>query len=606
MSVGFELAGGDALAAAVGYALLAVLGFTRLGRANVRTLGLSYLVGWSVLGCALSVLLIAGAPFAVATDVIAASVIVAGCVVVRRRWPVEALALLPRSKAWLAWLASALGGLVVGSVVVSTAVVASTTEWNPAGDWDATWFWIPKAASIYYAHGLDPAAWRTLNHPEYPPLIPVMDALTFSFGGGFHPSLIMVQQTLLGISFLLAALALLTKVIPSWIAYPSVAVVATAPWFFSRIQTPMPDQTVAYLVTAGAIASLGWLHDGRRRWLILALVFLAAASLSKLEGGFWSAALALVVIAVGIVVHRRQGLVAAILLAPLALIELWRAWLTAHGLRTSNPDYSLTSLLHPSFLAGRTARLSYATTAVAHTAEHLLTSAAGPGPVMVPLIAAVALATRRRPAVAVAAVAWTLLAGMALLAIYWIGRPSIVWYFDVTGTRVEPTFVAAALILSALVVGLAIQTDTTPRQPRVLQPRQIWRPLDRLATVLTHRDPRAAGALGTVAAILVGLGVFVIADARPTFSRNGAVDVGALNHEIVSQFLYGFLAGGYPLTAHVSCRSSSADNLQFGCFVTTTNRAHPSEEPAWNLGVTCLPVSIESPRCFSSNGEALQ
>ena len=78
-----------------------------------------------------------------------------------------------------------------------------------AGFWDAVDFWLPKAQAIYYGHGIPADAWASIKHPEYPPLLPTLDAAIFHFTGGFHPSVLPLQAVLLGIAFLLAMLALL-------------------------------------------------------------------------------------------------------------------------------------------------------------------------------------------------------------------------------------------------------------------------------------------------------------------------------------------------------------------------------------------------------------
>ena len=79
-----------------------------------------------------------------------------------------------------------------------------------------------------------------------------MNAVTFHFVHGFHPSLLPVQQVLLGVSFLLAAFALLDRYVPRWISLPSLALLVTAPWFWWRMQSILPDQTLAYLLSLAA------------------------------------------------------------------------------------------------------------------------------------------------------------------------------------------------------------------------------------------------------------------------------------------------------------------------------------------------------------------
>ena len=157
--------------------------------------------------------------------------------------------------------------LAVGALVA--LVTAVRGEWNPAADYDAFWFWLPRAETIFYAHQLDPGLWSQFAHGEYPPLMPVMTAMTFAFTGGFHPSLLPFQQALLGIAFLLAVLALLDRFVPRWLSVPMLALLGTAPWFWGKLESPMPDQTLAYLIALAALACVLWLCEPAPAWLAL-------------------------------------------------------------------------------------------------------------------------------------------------------------------------------------------------------------------------------------------------------------------------------------------------------------------------------------------------
>ena len=142
--------------------------------------------------------------------------VVGGCVFYRVRKPPALSAAreaVPRFRgvSLIAAVPALLGAAMISISSLAALSVAVKGQLY-SGYLDSFDFWIPKAETIYYAHGLDPGVWSTIHHPEYPPLVAVMDALTFHFVGGFHPSVLPFQTTLLGGAFLLSALALVDRV----------------------------------------------------------------------------------------------------------------------------------------------------------------------------------------------------------------------------------------------------------------------------------------------------------------------------------------------------------------------------------------------------------
>jgi hypothetical protein len=266
-----------------------------------------------------------------------------------------------------------------------------------------------------------------------------MIAMTFAFVGGFHPALLPFQQALLGVAFLLGALALLDRLAPRWLSVPALALLGTAPWFWAKLESPMLDQTLAYLIALAALACVIWLREPHPAWLALGLLFLAAAALTKLEGVLSGAALAVAIVGASLVQYRRAGARAAVLLLGPAVILVWRVWLSAHGLRGSSPDYDLAKLLDPGFLDGRAARLRYALHWMGVNVDRMfghalpLASFGSSGRTETALLVAglivlLVLAGRRAPAIAAAIGVWVVLAYAGIAVIYWIGRPAIVPY----------------------------------------------------------------------------------------------------------------------------------------------------------------------------------
>ena len=153
-----------------------------------------------------------GVPVRLPTILLAAASLVLAGVLVGRRTPAVVARSARHSRHPLA-LAAAFCGAAIVAVEAIAALVVSLTDWDP--DFDFVNFWGPRAATIYYFGGLHASSWGAFPHQEYPPLGPAMNAVTFHFTHGFHPSLLPVQQTLLGIAFLLAVFVLLDRYVPS-------------------------------------------------------------------------------------------------------------------------------------------------------------------------------------------------------------------------------------------------------------------------------------------------------------------------------------------------------------------------------------------------------
>ena len=110
-------------------------------------------------------------------------------------------------------MATVIGGATIAIAAAAALVTAVKSEWDP--NLDLLTAWLPRAEILYYLHAIDPSKWSSFLDPWYPPLVPALYATTFEFAGGFHPSLLSLQQALLGVAFVLAALAILDRVAPA-------------------------------------------------------------------------------------------------------------------------------------------------------------------------------------------------------------------------------------------------------------------------------------------------------------------------------------------------------------------------------------------------------
>jgi hypothetical protein len=447
---------------AVGYALLYALGLARLRRGDLRLAGLAYLAGWALLGVALSVALSLGAHLGLPGILLVAALLVAVCGAVGTRVESMPAPRVDHGGHPVARTVAAIAAAILAIELVAALVVAVQNLWTP--DIDVMTAWLPRAEIVYYSHQLEPASWSQFVTPWYPPLAPAMYAVAFHFVGGFHPSALALQQTILGVAFLGAVLAILDRFTPRWISLPTLAALTSVPWFWWRLHSLLPDQTLAYLLVAAALACAIWLHERGGAWLGLATVLLAAATLTKIEGTLFGGLLALSVIVAALVARRRAGLPGLVLLLGPAMTLPWRFWLTQHQVATSTPDYNAPNVLSTSFLSARFDRLTFAL-------EFMLRGPFGvewlTGVLVCVALAVAVVVAWRLAAVTLALGAWLVLSFLALAAIYWTSRVEIHFYVGTSASRVGTTLIVAGVVLAPLLLGLALhgapERDDVPR-----------------------------------------------------------------------------------------------------------------------------------------------
>jgi hypothetical protein len=446
----------QALLGATGYGLLFGLGVARARLGDWKLAGLAVFVGWELIGVMGTFALVLGVRLDVSSLIVLAAVTAAAsaaCRLVTKPLPISPPARPPLRLRIIGWTGAAI------IVLAASAALARTLTGGADLEWDAWGMWVPKAEVIYYFHGLDgavPAPWATYAHPEYPPLWPLTGAGVFTFSGGFHPALLPLQQAFLGVAFLASAAALMARRVPGWICFPPLAMVAVAPGFWWRLQTFLPDETIAYAMAVAALCGILWLNERRGAWLALTWLSLAAAALTKLEGVTLAFVLAAVLAAAAIVQRGRGGLSGLYLfLAPLVIVP-WRVWLSRHDLPVSSPDYDLSRLLHPLSLASRIDRLQIA----AHEMIEFLFRF-DQWLLVVPLAAvALVLSMRRVAAPTLVIAGWAVISFIGLAAVYWIGRLEIHYYVDSSADRVASTLPIVLGTVAPLLLGLALARTT--------------------------------------------------------------------------------------------------------------------------------------------------
>jgi hypothetical protein len=357
----------------------------------------------------------------------------------------------------------------------------------------------------------------------------------------------------------------------------------------------MADLTVTYLVAVGALASVIWLRTRRGCWLAIAVAVLAAATLTKSEGQIFAALLVLTVLVAGVARHRVAALPAAfLLLAPLVFVP-WRLWLGHHGLPTSMADFRVGDVLHPRFFSGRSYRLTYALREMRRTGVREFAQAVGGWHTIgfggwilaIPWLGGLVLAARRVPLAATTAVMWFALAFFGLATTYWIARPNVYYYMNVTVRRVEPTLIAAAIVLLALLVGLSLApAQSASSTSSVRFPISALVPAPMRHRVVVFVAPLAA-------VVVAGF----VADLRPNVLRVGPIDVAALERELSAQLENELLAQTYAYRVYARCTPTSPDGLNYACLLETTGRVGvpPKHSPGTRR-------SVASPARLTSSG----
>lgn len=437
----------DACLLAVGWALLYGLGLVRHVREGVQHVGTALVTGWAATGVVLSLALAVEIGFGTATIAGVWILLVAAGLAAARFVPArEPVRTAPREthRAWRITAAAAAAGVAVLLLVLVVRAAAPTgvlyvDVWN---------FWLTKAKSIFYFHGLATHAggYTRYENPDYPPLYPAFEAVTYRFIGTTDTMRLPLEHAVLGVGFVLALAALLRERVRPAILWPGLLLLLLMPMFEQLVGSLMADEPLAILFALAGVTGTLWVLDRDPRWAALTGLFLAGATLTKNEGLMLSVALVIpLAIASGRV--RRPRTAALLALAPpLVAFVLWKLWLSRHGVPASS-HYHFSDLLHPGFLAGRIDRLGIATGGILKQALH-------PQKTLLAIPLAVALSAAlvpRRPSAMVVAPLAAALAIAGYCVIYWISPIDVHFYL-----KAAPRIVTAPVLLCAALLPLLL------------------------------------------------------------------------------------------------------------------------------------------------------
>jgi hypothetical protein len=435
----------DLVFLASGTGVLHGLGLATDRRAALRWSGLSFTVGWGLYGVVATFALTAGSPLGVAIDLgICVAVGIAG-LVLGSRVPRTAAPFLDRPTSERSWVAVGFGTLLCAYMAV---LCWRSVPGEADTSWDSWAFWLPKAKSIYYFHGLDngPGGFTHFANRDYPPLGPALEATNFDFMGRVVAAPLQFQHWLVAVAFFGALAALLARRVPGVILWPGLAAIAFMPRFGDYLGSSLPDEEIGMLIALVAVCAALWLLERQPAYAALMIVLSTAATLLKNEGLLF----ALAAVAVVVIVAWREGrraLALGLVVVPIASLAPWKAWLLVHGLRASSQYYGVNDLGPAHLLASRD-RLG---TSIVQLTEYL--GSPSRWLLVVPLAGvAAAVAVRRQPVLAWLVGVFVVASMSGLVLIYWIGNIPLDFWLVTSGERTVMAIVMACGALLPLLV----------------------------------------------------------------------------------------------------------------------------------------------------------
>lgn len=426
--------------------------------------GLAYLTGAAVIPLVLTILLVLGIPFDVATfGVVTLACIGLGLWLgVRRGAEPEAEAGEPWwRRPWRSWPADhwivALFILAFGTFAVVGMLDAFRV---PILGWDSWSFYGRKAEMLSWhdslIHAFFVAPNYALIHPDYPLQLPIFEALHFRAAGMIDTQTVDRHLWLLLVSFVWGAAYLVRDRVRPIVWAPLLLLAAVAPGVWEQLLEANADIPMAIFAGMGAIALALWVsgpREGGGRYLALGAAMIAAAGNTKNEGLMVAVAL-LLVTGVAVLVYglrRRDFLIAA---GAVILAELpWRIWMSANGIET---EFSLSRGLSPGYLFHHASRIWPSIRTLGHELSdqgrwlYLLPLA------VVVVLAALISGTGRRVAAFYTAVFAVVCAGFVWN--YWASVWPIGWYLETSAGRIISVLIFLSVAALVHVSGLLLSS----------------------------------------------------------------------------------------------------------------------------------------------------
>jgi hypothetical protein len=306
---------------AAGAGVTRALGAWRAPRELCTVLATSFLVGVAAFGVLAQLLYVLGFSLSVPQALGVCCLLAApGLVRVLPRSPLAP----QRALTGREWAAAA--GVAIPLVLLAVAAV-----YQPLSSWDAWTQWTPKARALVELDGLDSSFFASAAyghwHPDYPLLVPSLEAFAFRLGVGVRVA--HLEFWLLLAAFAVALVELLRQRVGPLLAWATALAIVWTPKLGAEALSANADMPLAIFLVLAALAAWLWISEGSTPALGLVAVFGAAAAATKLEGVIELA----VVLAIGVWLSLRQSRRSALLLAGAGVVTLvgfipWRLWTT--------------------------------------------------------------------------------------------------------------------------------------------------------------------------------------------------------------------------------------------------------------------------------------
>jgi Dolichyl-phosphate-mannose-protein mannosyltransferase len=455
----------------IGVATLNALGLSRVVEPLVARVALAYVAGCITAGLGGLMLALAGIPLYPVVVLFA-----------RTTYPVFRL-LKARGAPWRSVRPPRRGLprgelMIVVLMALLSGILVVTTALRPLSETDGWAIWGLKAHALLVegdASGLvfDGDAYAR-SHPEYPFLVPVLEAVFLRTLDGWNELAVDVPVALLTVATAFALWGLARRSAPGWLAALAALVIVGTPATVQQVTWNYVDVPLAMLVALGILCLAIGYDDAAFAWPRLASLFLIGAAYTKSEGAMF----ALFAFAAALLGSYGLPSVARRLTRPavvtLGAVVVWHAVLALRDVHSS--DFDLTRLLDASFLFERRDR-------VGDAASRLIAEIFGQSIFLATaaMFALVAGLLAGRGRVVCFYLAWAGMSVGALVAVYWISWWPLERHLDTSATRVVEAIVFTGASLAPLCVGSALTRAAALRR------RVYTRSAEPVAEALTSR-----------------------------------------------------------------------------------------------------------------------
>jgi|GEM_PF-818406 len=484
------------LLAGCGLTLLGGLGQVRRSALELAAaLGLAFLCGAAAVGQLTILALVAGIPFTALTVTGVAIAISSCAIAVMWRRGVGLAAPRQRRPGGPRGLAGYRGILLAHPILTAFVLVfgiyavigAVRADVMPMSLWDGWAIWARKAILVTDFSHLPAAFFNTApygaSHPDYPLLLPLLEATWFRFADHVDTQAVHIELWLLLVAFVWAAAFVLARHGARAITWaPLLLLVSIAGGTWTQLLSGSADVPLAIFAGLGVLLAGYWTTGGRGGDLALAALLLAAGANTKNEG--LPIAL-LVLLAAGVVSARSPTSLRRLALAAGSVVIAtvpWHLWTAIHHV-PADPDVPLARAFDLPYLFARADRIWLGVKGL----HNQLANQNG-WLYVLPIGAATAIASLVW-GVARRAAGFYLLTGVLMFLMYlwayWLSPEPIRYYVITTDYRVIDVIVFVGLAAALHLPGesLAASSDT-PRIRSSVRRR-------RLATV---RRPRGSDA----------------------------------------------------------------------------------------------------------------